>query len=1699
MKSLLTLLIFCICNVGQAQTPVVHYPFNNNANDAIGNLHGTVTNATLVPDRFGNANSAYSFNGNSSLIVMPHGPAFDFGTGAFSVSCWVKSSSNLGLMTLANKGTEQNSPWKGILLFLNQNSVGQIQGRTDANKTVTSPNGFAYNNNAWHFVVYTRSGTLHSLYIDGTLSNSATHSVVDDVSNNRQLYIGRNPWGPEQYFMGTLDDIKFFNTALTPAQISSLYNAPACGSIPAPTISASGPTNFNMGGSVTLTSSAASGNLWSNGATTQSITVNNSGNYSVRYTNAENCTSEMSTPVTVTVNLPASNTPAIYGSQFNSAIFLNSSLDYVNCGNANINLGAAFTVEAWVNIGAYPTANTLYSIISKISYAATAFTDFPFSLNIGSSGNAYAVFSKGDDYLPDLTVVDPTPLSLNTWYHIAVSFQGSTAVLYKNGSVVGFSTAATPFTLSTGSRPVTIGRAAAEVSNPAGSTSFKGFIDDVRIWNNVRTQSNIIANMNSELAGNEIGLLGYWDMNRSGQGTGLTVTNKALQAGFYPNGQTSGTSTTPVFINCLGLSPVVSASGPVSFCEGGSVTLTSNASSGNLWNTGETTQSITVQATGSYYLTRSVNSICGTLQSNTISTTVNPIPAAPVITPQGSTNICVGSSVVLQSDLQDGILWSNNISGPSITVTTAGTYTATVTSNQGCTSIPSNAITVSVIANTYYQDADGDGFGNPDQSVVNCTLPSGYVTNNQDCNDNNNQVHPGATEYLNGLDDNCDGQVDNNAICKGAGLIFQKSLGGSADDDIAAVAATDDGGFVIGGTTSSRNGSFTSTGSNTRPDGWLTKMNKDGLLEWQKILTGANKISDIKKCSDGGYILAGQTPKRGFFYLNSDIYLAKINAAGTIQWVREVDAFNNQYDDESIRIIQSQDNGFLLIGKSETGSLLFKFSSFGDLVWQRSGFTNNTDITATPDNGFLLTFTANIFGCRANATNGSIEIIVAKLSSTGELQWQKCYGGNGTERSARIIQTNDNHFLVAGSSTNVSGDVTSNAGQEDVWLIKIDGFGNLVWQKSYGGSQKDVPVSITASADNGFVIAAISSSGDGLLTQNQGGADFWAFKINSTGDLEWQRSLGGSGTDYTQSIALLQDGNFIMAGTTNSTNGDITQAFGNKDAWIVKLMDITPQTFYADTDGDGYGNAQSTLLACEKPAGYVSNSLDCDDSKNFVYPGAAEICGNGIDDNCNGQIDEFNPTPALTSITGPTNVCPFVNNGLTASFTVNAVTNATSYVWQVPPFVNIVSGQGTNSVALSFDAGFLTSANKNIRVYAVSPCDVSNTVQLSLTAQAPGTPQTITASSTNICASIQNNTVVTYTIPKVAGASSYIWTSQAGTTTVSHPAGAGMNDTIIQVQFSPAFSTSAITVQAINDCGSGGLRSFTVIRNNPATPGLISGPTNACPYLGPNGNLATYSVGNVLTVGTYNWTLPNGVTDVSGHGTNSISLRFTTEFTSGTISVSAVNGCGTSNTRSLAVSRLAPSTPSVIDVIQESECPSRVYSYSITGMPANAQSVAWSIPNGGIIISGQGTPRIRVLYVVNVAILGKISVVAINNCRNSSTRTLDVKIPACPPAFAKNNTGNHAVNKNPDTENPSLLGVQVFPNPATNTAKLMVNSPDHRTAANIRVLDVQGKMVSTFTVIPGEWHPVGQNLQPGMYFIEMIQNRQRVIQKFVRL
>ena len=135
-------------------------------------------------------------------------------------------------------------------------------------------------------------------------------------------------------------------------------------------------------------------------------------------------------------------------------------------------------------------------------------------------------------------------------------------------------------------------------------------------------------------------------------------------------------------------------------------------------------------------------------------------------------------------------------------------------------------------------------------------------------------------------------------------------------------------------------------------------------------------------------------------------------------------------------------------------------------------------------------------------------------------------------------------------------------------------------------------------------------------------------KVDATGTKQWDKTLGGSSYDNLAALQQTKDGGYILGGSSNSgISGDKTEA--NKgsnpsiitaDYWIVKLC--TQRTFYRDNDSDGYGNASVKIQSCTAPAGYVSDSTDCNDSNAAVHPGAVEICGNGIDDNCNGQIDE---------------------------------------------------------------------------------------------------------------------------------------------------------------------------------------------------------------------------------------------------------------------------------------------------------------------------------------------------------------------------------------------------------------------------------------------------------------------------------------------
>jgi hypothetical protein len=263
--------------------------------------------------------------------------------------------------------------------------------------------------------------------------------------------------------------------------------------------------------------------------------------------------------------------------------------------------------------------------------------------------------------------------------------------------------------------------------------------------------------------------------------------------------------------------------------------------------------------------------------------------------------------------------------------------------------------------------------------------------------------------------------------------------------------------------------------------------------------------------------------------------------------------------------------------------------------------------------------------------------------------------------------------------------------------------------------------------------------------------------------------------------------------------------------------------------------------------------------------------------------------------------------------------------------------------------------------------------------------------------------------------------------------------------------------------------------------------------MAPNGTPATYSVTLVAGM-TYNWIVPAGATGLTGQGTNTISFTYPAGFTSGSISVTATNGCGTSGPRTLSVTRLNPATPSVIDVIQTHFCGeapagnSRVYTYTLASMPANATSILWTVPTGAVLESGQGTISITVRY-PDAAVNGAVTVQAVSNCAVSTVRSTTVKLPACPVAFTRTDAANS--NTQPKVVKPiatatDAMEVKIFPNPTVSDFKLEVLTSS-KEEINVRVIDAQGRMFKSFKLMPYQTIALGAELKAGSYLVEVRQ------------
>ncbi|MCY7411319.1 MAG: T9SS type A sorting domain-containing protein [Chitinophagales bacterium] len=404
---------------------------------------------------------------------------------------------------------------------------------------------------------------------------------------------------------------------------------------------------------------------------------------------------------------------------------------------------------------------------------------------------------------------------------------------------------------------------------------------------------------------------------------------------------------------------------------------------------------------------------------------------------------------------------------------------------------------------------------------------------------------------------------------------WQKSLGGSLGETAQSIIQTSDGGNIIAGYSWSHDGDIID--NKGMSDCWILKFDAAGNLEWQKSFGGTlNDVAySIQQLSDGGYVVAGYTKSSdGDFTFNhgsTDFCVLRLDAQGNLLWRKSL---GGSEEDWGFSIKECFDGGFIFVGysKSNDGDLwknngdwdywVVKLDVAGVIEWQRSFGGDKSDeayaVVQTNNGDFVIAGGTHSANSDVTGNHGNSDVWLVKLDAYGTLLWQKCFGGSGDDFAYAIENTIDGGLIVVGESASNDGNATNNNGSSDYWILKLDVNGNLLWQKSYGGSDYEMATSVDQTTDGGFIVAGDSYSSDGDATLNHGLKDDWILKLDATGNLQWQKSLGGSYLDHANAVVQNTDGSYLIAGSSFSNDGDVTgnhpNSLGNtEDYWIVKL------------------------------------------------------------------------------------------------------------------------------------------------------------------------------------------------------------------------------------------------------------------------------------------------------------------------------------------------------------------------------------------------------------------------------------------------------------------------------------------------------------------------------------------------------------------
>ena len=330
--------------------------------------------------------------------------------------------------------------------------------------------------------------------------------------------------------------------------------------------------------------------------------------------------------------------------------------------------------------------------------------------------------------------------------------------------------------------------------------------------------------------------------------------------------------------------------------------------------------------------------------------------------------------------------------------------------------------------------------------------------------------------------------------------------------------------------------------------------------------------------------------------------VAGLSQAPDIQWRK---TFGGSDYDEAESILQTSDGGYILAGwtystdgdgagshgSNSPDFWIIKMDPAGNIQWKKMIGGDRWDVALsirqTRDGGYII-------AGHTYSTNGDLpykpgdfssDALVVKLDPSGNIMWLKTFGGIDNDVLISISETQDGGYIAAGYTLSNNGDISGNHGDQDGWVVKLNNTGNLQWQKCIGGTKGDNAWSVTLSPDGGYVFTGHTKSVDGDMSFNRGQFDIMVGKLDASGNLKWIRTMGGSRDEWALSIAPASDGGYVIAGYSFSNDGDLKTNYGSNDCLVIKI-DLQGNMQWNKSFG-GFDYDDANEIAQTSDGGYI--------------------------------------------------------------------------------------------------------------------------------------------------------------------------------------------------------------------------------------------------------------------------------------------------------------------------------------------------------------------------------------------------------------------------------------------------------------------------------------------------------------------------------